>query len=132
MFKKIEIPVITDGLLTDVRIPEYKTNDSATMDVFALVPNKVRIRSGEFELVRTGVSFGVPKGFELSVRSSFHQVKKLGLTVLGAPLTIDANNRDELIIPVYNASRHTIILERETVIAEIIVSPVLKVELKEI
>jgi dUTP pyrophosphatase len=132
MFKKIEIPVITDTLLGDVALPEYKSRASSTMEVFALVPNKIRIRSGEFELIRTGVAFGVPKGFEILLRSSYKQVKDLGLTVLGAPLTIDANNRDELLVPVYNASKHTLIIERGMVIAEINISPVLQVELKKI
>jgi len=132
MFKRVEIPVISDSVLGDVRLPEYKSDASSTMEVFALSHGKTRIRSGEFELIRTGVSFGVPKGFEILVRSSYEQVKELGLIVLGAPLTIDANNREELLVPVYNASKHTIIIEHEMLIAEISIAPVLEVALKEI
>lgn len=132
MFKKIEIPIIADSLLGSVKLPEYKSEVSSSMEVFALTPSKIRIRSGEFELIRTGVSFGVPRGFELLLRSSYKQVKELGLTVLGAPLSIDANNRDELMVPVYNASKHTLIIDQGMVIAEINITPVLQVELKEI
>ena len=46
-------------------IPEYKTSGAAGADVCAFLSEPVVIKSGEFAMIPTGLSFAIPEGYEI-------------------------------------------------------------------
>ena len=61
----IKVKKINDN----VTLPTYETSSSAGMDIRAFLPNgKVSISPKETKLIRTGLFFEIPNGFEVQIR----------------------------------------------------------------
>lgn len=89
----MNIPIKIKRLREGVRLPEYATDGSAGMDVYAnsdlSVPGNSTMR------VDCGFSVEVPEGYELQVRSRSGLAFR-GLTVANSPGTIDSDYRGEI------------------------------------
>ena len=85
-------------------IPEYKTSGAAGADVCAFLSEPVVIKSGEFAMIPTGLSFAIPEGYEIQVRPRSGLAAKNGVTVLNTPGTIDSDYRGEVKVALHNDS----------------------------
>lgn len=78
----------------DAILPEYKSKGAAGFDIASI--EEVVLRSGETHLIRTGLAFEIPEGYELEIRprSGLSATSKLRLS--NSPGTIDSDYRGEV------------------------------------
>lgn len=81
--------------------PKYQTKGAAGFDLHAL--EDVDIHPGDTVLVKTGLSFEVPEGYELQVRPRSGLSLKTKLRVANSPGTIDSDYRGPCGVILYNA-----------------------------
>ena len=81
-------------LYENSKLPEFANSGDAGMDIFS-VDRKV-IKSGESELIRTGISIELPKDTEIQIRPKSGLALNNGITLLNSPGTIDEGYRGEI------------------------------------
>ena len=105
-------------------IPEYKTSGAAGADVCAFLSEPVVIKSGEFAMIPTGLSFAIPEGYEIQVRPRSGLAAKNGVTVLNTPGTIDSDYRGEVKVILINHGKDSFTVNNGDRVAQLIVAPV--------
>lgn len=105
-------------------VPEYKTSGAAGADVCAFLSEPVVIKSGEFAMIPTGLSFAIPEGYEIQVRPRSGLAAKNGVTVLNTPGTIDSDYRGEVKVILINHGKDAFTVNNGDRIAQLIVAPV--------
>jgi len=118
----------------DLPLPAYQSDLAAGLDLLAAVPAAapLTIEPGARKLVPTGLALALPPDTEAQVRPRSGLAVKHGLTVLNAPGTIDADYRGEVQVLLINLGEVPAIIERGMRIAQLVVSPVLKVVLTQV
>ncbi len=120
------------GHARDLSLPKYMTEDSSGLDLLAAVTEDILIQPGDRTLVPTGLKIMIPHGFEGQVRPRSGLAVKYGVTVLNTPGTIDADYRGEVKVILYNAGKDEFTIHRGDRIAQLVISPVQQVILKEV
>lgn len=87
-------------LHADAVIPEYATDGSAGFDLVAI--EDVIISPGETKLIRTGLAFEIPPGYEMQIRPRSGISLRTKLRIANAPGTIDSDFRGEVAVIVEN------------------------------
>jgi len=113
-------------------LPAYATEGAAGMDLLAAVTAPLVIAPGGRALVPTGLCIALPAGFELQVRPRSGLAAKFGVTVPNAPGTIDSDYRGEAMVALINLGRAAFTVEHGMRIAQLIVAPVLHVQVREV
>ena len=117
---------------TNQQLPAYETELSAGMDVRAELDSPKVLNPGARTLIPTGLYMEIPPGYEVQVRPRSGLAYKRGLTVLNAPGTIDADYRGELGVLLFNTSNESQAIEPGERIAQLVVSPVYRIEWVEV
>lgn len=113
-------------------LPRYMTAGSAGMDLSAAVDEPLRLGPGQTALVPTGLAIELPPGHEGQVRPRSGLAAKHGVTVLNAPGTIDADYRGEVKVLLVNLGREPVQIVAGMRVAQLVVAPVVRVELHEV
>ncbi len=113
-------------------LPGYATEGAAGMDLLAAVTETLVVGPGERALVPTGISVALPPGHELQVRPRSGLALRHGLVLPNSPGTIDEDYRGELKVIVMNLGDAPLAIERGMRIAQGVLSPVLRVEWREV
>jgi len=103
-------------------LPEYKTDDSAGLDLCAHLEEAAEIESLERILIPTGLFIELPMGTEAQIRPRSGLALKRGVTVLNTPGTIDADYRGEIKVLLVNLSKEKVTIQPGERIAQMIVS----------
>ncbi len=103
-------------------LPAYATPQSAGMDLLAAVSEPVIVKPTEIAIIPTGISIGLPEGFEAQIRPRSGLAAKFGITVLNTPGTIDADYRGEIKIILINHGTNDFIVERSMRIAQMVIA----------
>ncbi len=103
-------------------LPEYKTADSAGLDLCAFIDEPIELKSLERHLIPTGLFIELPSGTEAQIRPRSGLALKRGITVLNTPGTIDADYRGELKVLLVNLSNENVTIEPGERIAQMIVA----------
>ncbi len=111
-------------------LPEKATEGSAGFDLFSV--ESATIMPGERRLVPTGWCVELPLGYEAQIRSRSGLALKYGLVVLNAPGTIDSDYRGEVGVLLVNYSTYPVDFDVGARIAQMVISPVIEVELTEV
>ncbi len=114
----------------DVPLPSYATAGASGMDIFAAPAEDIHLKRGEIVLVPTGFQIAVPEGFEAQIRPRSGLALKQGIAVLNSPGTIDSDYRGEVKIIVANFGREDVTIRRGDRIAQMVIAPVIRAELK--
>lgn len=109
-----------------LQLPEYKTEGSSGVDLFAAVVQSVELFPGKRTLVPTGIQMALPEGLEAQVRPRSGLALREGISVLNAPGTIDSDYRGEIRVILFNASDVPFTIRRGMRVAQLVVSPVVK------
>ncbi|HPG88820.1 MAG TPA: dUTP diphosphatase [Hyphomicrobium sp.] len=114
-------------------LPTYQTADAAGMDLLAAVPDDAPmvLKRGARALVPTGLVFELPSGMEAQVRPRSGLAFKVGVTVLNAPGTIDADYRGEVSVILINLGDKPFRIQRGDRIAQMVLAPVTQARLIE-
>ncbi len=116
----------------EVSLPKYETNGSSGMDLAANINSSININPGKIEIIPTGLALSIPKGFEVQIRPRSGLAAKNKITVLNTPGTIDADYRGEIKVILINLGQETFKVEKGLRIAQMVVCPIVQVELKEV
>jgi len=114
----------------DLPLPRYMSEAAAGMDVCAAVEEPLTLEPGDVKLIPTGLYVAVPEGHEIQVRPRSGLALKYGLTVVNAPGTIDADYRGEVGVIVGNVGREALAITRGMRIAQLVVAPVERAEVR--
>ena len=107
-------------------LPEYKTSQSAGMDLRAAFieenNGKFFLQPKQRTLIHTGLYIQLPVGYEAQVRPRSGLALKYGVTVLNSPGTIDADYRGEICVILYNSGDETFVVENGDRIAQMVIA----------
>ena len=113
-------------------LPSYMTPGAAGMDLLADVPEQIGVEPGARVLIPTGIAIELPPGFEAQVRPRSGLALRHGVTLLNSPGTIDADYRGEIQVLMINLGDQPYTVRRGDRIAQMIVAPVVRAELREV
>lgn len=116
----------------DLPLPQYATELSSGMDLYACVDVPVKIKPFQRALIPTGISIELPPGYEAQVRPRSGLALKHGITVLNTPGTIDADYRGEIGVILINLGSQDFTVERGMRIAQLVISPIVRAEIVEV
>ena len=125
------VRVLIKKLDPKVAIPSYKTKGASGMDLMAFVKEKIVIKPQTSALIPTGLSVAFSEDYEIQIRPRSGLAAKNNISVLNTPGTIDSDYRGELKIIIFNHSNHDFIVNNDDRVAQMVLTPVAKMELKE-
>jgi dUTP pyrophosphatase len=111
-------------------LPAYETPHAAGLDLRA--DEDFTLGPGERRLVPTGLAIAVPEGYEAQVRARSGLALRHGIALVNAPGTIDADYRGEVGVLLVNLGAEPFAGRRGERIAQLVVAPVARVELREV
>ena len=114
-----------------VKLPTYKTDGASGMDLMAFIKEPITVKPKTSELIPTGLSVAFSKNYEIQIRPRSGLAAKNNISVLNTPGTIDSDYRGELKVIIYNHGNENFIIHNEDRIAQMVLTPVLKIELQE-
>ena len=126
------IKVLVKKLNPSVKLPSYKTSGASGMDLMAFVDETIKLKPGEKCLVPTGLSFAFSEEYEIQIRPRSGLAAKNNISVLNTPGTIDSDYRGEIKVIIYNHGNENFLISNGDRIAQMILTPVLKMELEEV
>lgn len=112
------------------KLPEYAHATDAGMDLYSV--ERAELKPGESKLVSTGLVIELPENTEAQIRPRSGLALKNQITVLNTPGTIDQGYRGEVKIILINHGNNSFLVEEGMRIAQMVVKPVLKVDVEEV
>ena len=104
------------------QLPNYETSASAGMDLRANIDEVIILKPLERAIIKTGLFFALPNGYEAQVRPRSGLAAKKGITVLNAPGTIDADYRGEIGVILVNLSNENFTVNDGERIAQLVIA----------
>ena len=126
------VKLLIKKLQKNIILPEYKTDGSSGMDLMANVEQTVKIFPGEKKIISTGIMVAIPEQYEIQIRPRSGLAAKNGISVLNTPGTIDSDYRGEIKVILINLGKDIFEIKKNDRIAQMIVCPIIKAELKEV
>ena len=124
------VKVLIKKLNPAVEIPEYKSSGASGMDLNAFVEKPVTIKSKTSTLIPTGLSVAFSEDYEIQIRPRSGLAVKNNITILNTPGTIDSDYRGEIKVLIFNHGNVDFIINNGDRIAQMILSPVVKIDLE--
>jgi len=115
-----------------VPIPQYMTEGSSGMDLFASLDKEVILGPGERRLIPTGISIAIPSGFEGQIRPRSGLATQKGIGIVNAPVTIDADYRGEIGVLLINFGKDPFTIRDGERIAQMVISQVFQASWEEV
>ena len=125
------VKVLVKKLDPSVKLPEYKTEGASGMDLIAFVDETINIKPKTSTLVPTGISVAFSDDYEIQLSPRSGLAAKNNISVLHTPGTIDSDYRGEIKVIIFNHGNNDFIVNNGDRIAQMILSPIMKMELEE-
>ena len=122
------VKVLIKKLLPEVELPSYKTLGASGMDLMAFIKSSITINPKTSALIPTGLSMAFSEDYEVQIRPRSGLAAKNNISVLNTPGTIDSDYRGEIKVIIYNHSNSDFLINNKDRIAQMILTPVLKME----
>ena len=126
------VKILIKKLDPAVNLPEYKTDGASGMDLVAFLKEPINIKPKTSSLIPTGLSVAFSNEYEIQIRPRSGLAAKNNVSVLNTPGTIDSDYRGEIKVIIYNHGDKNFLVSNGDRIAQMILSPVVKMELQEI
>ena len=114
-----------------VKLPEYKTDGASGMDLTAFIKKTINVKPKTSSLIPTGLSVAFSEDYEIQIRPRSGLAAKNNVSVLNTPGTIDSDYRGEIKIIIYNHGNEDFFINNGDRIAQMILTPIIKMELEE-
>ena len=114
-----------------VKLPAYKTNGASGMDLIAFIKEPVSVKPKTSNLIPTGLSVAFSEDYEIQIRPRSGLAAKNNISVLNTPGTVDSDYRGEIKVIIYNHGSENFVINNGDRIAQMILTPVIKMELEE-
>jgi len=124
--------ILIKRLSKNIPLPKYETSGSSGMDLAANLEKSVKIEPGKVSVIPTGISLSIPQNFEIQIRPRSGLAAKNQISVLNTPGTIDTDYRGEIKVILINLGNRTFVVEKGARIAQMVLCPVVKAELREV
>lgn len=111
-------------------IPTRGSKEASGLDLYAL--ETVYIGPNQRKLVKTGIAFGIPIGYEIQVRPRSGNSLKTPMIIPNSPGTLDQDFVGEVCIIIWNSSDETYVIAKGDRIAQAVLCPVVLPELEEV
>lgn len=105
-------------------LPQYQTEQSAGMDLYACLDKEKVLEPGEITLVPTGIKIAIPDGYEAQIRPRSGLALKHGISLVNSPGTIDADYRGEIKIIMINHGSEGFVIQHGERIAQMVFNPI--------
>jgi dUTP pyrophosphatase len=115
-----------------VKLPSYKTSGASGMDLMAFIKEPINVKSKTSSLIPIGLSVAFSEDYEIQIRPRSGLAAKNNVSVLNTPGTIDSDYRGEIKVIIFNHGNDDFIINNGDRIAQMVLTPVLKMELQEI
>ena len=125
------VKVLIKKLFPGVQLPSYKTSGASGMDLMAFIKSSITIKPKTSCLIPTGLSVAFSKDYEVQIRPRSGLAAKNNISVLNTPGTIDSDYRGEIKVIIYNHGNKDFIINNGDRIAQMVLSPVIKMKLEE-
>ena len=125
------VKVLIKKLFPAVQLPSYKTSGASGMDLMAFVKSSITIKPKTSCLIPTGLSVAFSEDYEVQIRPRSGLAAKNNISVLNTPGTIDSDYRGEIKVIIYNHGNKDFLVNNGDRIAQMILTPVVKMELEE-
>ena len=125
------VKVLIKKLYPSVQLPEYKTSGASGMDLIAFLKDPINIKPKNSFLIPTGLSIAFSENYEVQIRPRSGLAAKKNISVLNTPGTIDSDYRGEIKVIIYNHGNSDFVVNNGDRIAQMILSPVIKMKLEE-
>tara|TARA_Y100000996_G_scaffold385198_1_gene342386 strand:+ start:854 stop:1291 length:438 start_codon:yes stop_codon:yes gene_type:complete len=125
------VKVLVKKLDPNVKLPIYKTEGASGMDLMAFIEKSINIKPQTSEVVPTGLAFAFSENYEIQIRPRSGLAAKNNISVLNTPGTIDSDYRGEIKVIIFNHGDNNFIINNGDRIAQMVLAPVIKVELEE-
>ena len=126
------VKVLIKRLSSSVKLPKYKTNGASGMDLMAFISEQIILKPQSSCIVPTGISIAFSEKFEIQIRPRSGLAAKNNISVLNTPGTIDSDYRGEIKVILFNHGNNDFIINNSDRIAQMTLTPVMKMELEEI
>ena len=126
------VKVLIRKLSSEVKLPSYKTSGASGMDLMAYIKSSLTIKPKTSCLIPTGLSIAFSEDYEIQIRPRSGLAAKSNISVLNTPGTIDSDYRGEIKVIIYNHGNKDFLINNGDRIAQMILTPVIKMELEEI
>ncbi|BBA79583.1 deoxyuridine 5'triphosphate nucleotidohydrolase [cyanobacterium endosymbiont of Rhopalodia gibberula] len=111
-------------------LPRYEHNNDSGLDLISI--ENVEIKSGESQLIKTGISIELPPNTEAQIRPRSGLALKHKITVLNTPGTIDEGYRGEIGVILINHGKTSFRVTQGMRIAQMVIAPVIRVRIEEV
>jgi len=125
------VKVLIKKLSQEVQLPSYKTSGASGMDLMAFIKSSLTIKPKNSCLIPTGLSIAFSEDYEIQIRPRSGLAAKNNISVLNTPGTIDSDYRGEIKVIIYNHGNNDFLVNNGDRIAQMILTPVVKMELEE-
>jgi dUTP pyrophosphatase len=112
------------------QIPAYQSEEAAGFDLHSI--EDAVIAAGERKLIKTGLAFDIPRGYEIQIRPRSGLAYKHGVTVLNTPGTIDSDYRGEIKVLLINHSNENFEIKVGERIAQAVIKEVIQASFEEV
>ena len=126
------VKVLIKKLNPAVKLPKYETSGASGVDLTAFIEEAIDLKPKQSALIPTGLSVAFSKDFEIQIRPRSGLAAKNNISVLNTPGTIDSDYRGEIKVIIYNHGSENFLINNGDRIAQMILTPVLKMELEEV
>lgn len=113
-------------------LPEYATNGSSGMDLYANIDKKVTVKMGEVSLIGTGIRISLPEGYEAQIRARSGLALKHGIFLVNGIGTIDSDYTGEIKVILSNAKKEPFDITPGMKIAQMVIVKYEKAEFIEV
>lgn len=114
------------------KLPTYGTTYSAGCDLYACMDEDISINPGETKLIKTGLSMEIPENYAGLIYARSGLATKKGLAPANKVGVIDSDYRGEIMVALHNHSNEVQTIDKNERIAQLVVTPFLKVEFNEV
>jgi dUTP pyrophosphatase len=115
----------------DLPLPQYMSEGSSGMDLYADVARDTILNPQERKLISCGIFLSLPAGYEAQTRPRSGLALKNGITLVNTPGTIDSDYRGLVNVIVANTSNEPFIIKRGMRIAQMIIQEVVRANVEE-
>lgn len=127
---KVKVKRLRQSKHEDIPLPQYMTDHSSGLDLFADLEEEIILAPGERKLIPTGIALSIPEGYEGQVRPRSGLALKNGVTLLNSPGTIDADYRGEIGVLLINLGQQPFKVKRGERLAQLVIAPICRVTLE--
>ncbi len=112
--------------------PDYLTEGSAGIDLFANIERPLIIKPLQRTLIPTGIYLAIPKGYEGQIRARSGLALNHGITLANGIGTIDSDYRGEIKVILINLGNEDFEINRGDRIAQLVFIKYEKIKLVEV